>query len=52
MKDSLTNEVYEHLNTLTIFPAKHTVTTSDRIKDVIPEIQKELNERLEYFQEI
>jgi excinuclease ABC subunit B len=52
LKDSLTNEVYEHLNTLTIFPAKHTVTTSDRIKDVIPEIQKELNERLEYFQEI
>ncbi|MDR2640456.1 MAG: hypothetical protein LBC61_03970 [Candidatus Peribacteria bacterium] len=52
LKDNLTNEIYEHLNNLTIFPAKHTITTSDRIKDVIPKIQKELGERLKYFEEI
>lgn len=51
LKDNLTNEVYEHLNILTIFPAKHTVTTSDKIKNVVPKIQKELEERLKYFEE-
>jgi excinuclease ABC subunit B len=52
LKDNLTNEIYEHLTNLTIFPAKHTVTTNDRIKDIIPNIKKELEERLAYFQEI
>jgi excinuclease ABC subunit B len=52
LKDSLTNEIYEHLNDLTIFPAKHTVTTDNRIKEIIPNIQKELNERLKYFESI
>jgi excinuclease ABC subunit B len=52
LKDSLTNEIYEHLTNLTIFPAKHTVTTNERISDVISNIKKELEERLAYFQEI
>jgi excinuclease ABC subunit B len=52
LKDNLTNEIYEHLNDLTIFPAKHTVTTNDTIKDVVPKIQKELDERLKYFESI
>jgi excinuclease ABC subunit B len=52
LKDSLTNEIYERLNDATIFPAKHTVTTDNRIKEIIPNIQKELNERLKYFESI
>jgi excinuclease UvrABC helicase subunit UvrB len=34
-----------------IFPAKHTVTTKDRIMEIIPEIKKELDARLKYFKE-
>jgi excinuclease UvrABC helicase subunit UvrB len=34
-----------------IFPAKHTVTTKDRILEIVPDIQKELDERLKYFKE-
>jgi excinuclease UvrABC helicase subunit UvrB len=32
-----------------IFPAKHTVTTKDRIEKIIPSIKAELEERLEFF---
>jgi excinuclease UvrABC helicase subunit UvrB len=34
-----------------IFPAKHTVTTKDRIEEIIPSIKNELDERLKYFKE-
>jgi excinuclease UvrABC helicase subunit UvrB len=43
--------VYEYLKDITIFPAKHTVTTKDRIEAILPEIQKELDERLKYLKE-
>lgn len=33
-----------------IFPAKHTVTTKDTIDRIIPNIEKELAERLEFFE--
>jgi excinuclease UvrABC helicase subunit UvrB len=39
------------LDTIKIFPAKHTVTTKDRINSILPNIQKELDERLKYFKE-
>jgi excinuclease ABC subunit B len=35
-----------------IFPAKHTVTSKDRILEIIPEIKKELEEKLKYFKEV
>jgi len=35
-----------------VFPAKHTVTSKDRILEIIPEIQKELEEKLKYFKEV
>jgi excinuclease UvrABC helicase subunit UvrB len=34
-----------------IFPAKHTVTTKERILEIIPDIKKELDARLKYFKE-
>jgi len=37
------------LNEIEIFPAKHTVTTKDTINKIIPQIQEELKERLEFF---
>ncbi|MDD2871276.1 MAG: excinuclease ABC subunit UvrB [Candidatus Gracilibacteria bacterium] len=51
-RNYLTGEIYEYLQDVTIFPAKHTVTTKDRIEEIIPEIKKELDERLAYFKEI
>jgi len=50
-RNYLTGEVYEYLNEATIFPAKHTVTTKERIEGILPDIKKELDERLKYFKE-
>ncbi len=48
-RNHLTWEIFEHLNIVNIFPAKHTVTSKEKIKQIIPEIQKELDKRLEAF---
>ena len=50
-RNYLTWEVYEVLRDVTIFPAKHTVTTKERIAEIIPAIQKELDLRLKYYKE-
>jgi excinuclease ABC subunit B len=50
-RNYLTGEVYEYVQNITIFPAKHTVTTKARIASIVPEIQKELKKRLQYFKE-
>ena len=50
-RNYLTGEIYEYLHEIQIFPAKHTVTTKDRIERIIPEIKKELEERLKYYKE-
>lgn len=50
-RNYLTWEVYEILQEVKIFPAKHTVTTKDRINEIIPNIKSELEERLRYFKE-
>ena len=47
----MTGEVYEYMQSTKIFPAKHTVTTKDKIAEIIPKIQDELDERLKYFKE-
>ena len=51
-RNHLTGEIYENFKKITIFPAKHTVTTKDRIEKIIPDIKKELEQRLEYFKSI
>ncbi|MFC1798153.1 hypothetical protein ACFLY2_03475 [Patescibacteria group bacterium] len=43
--------MYDYMQSATIFPAKHTVTTKDRIEEIIPDIKRELDERLKYFKE-
>ncbi len=50
-RNYLTWEIYEYLQEIKIFPAKHTVTTKDRIEKIIPDIKKELEERLKYYKE-
>nr|MDD3719756.1 excinuclease ABC subunit UvrB [Candidatus Gracilibacteria bacterium] len=50
-RNYLTGEIYEYLQEVTIFPAKHTVTTKERINEIIPNIKAELDERLKYFKE-
>ena len=47
----LTWEVYEYRNKIDVFPAKHTVTTENKIQQIVPQIQTELENRLEVFLE-
>lgn len=49
-RNYLTGEIYEVLHVIEIFPAKHTVTTKDTINKIVPAIQEELKERLEFFE--
>ena len=51
-RNYLTGEIYEYHKEVTIFPAKHTVTTKDTIEKIIPDIKAELEERLAYFQSV
>ena len=50
LRNHLTWEIYEYLQKIDIFPAKHTVTTKEVLNDAVPQIKKELDERLKYFQ--
>jgi excinuclease ABC subunit B len=47
--EPLTGEEIKRVNDLYVYPAKHFVMPQDRILMAIDEIQKELDERLEYF---
>lgn len=44
-------EVYEYHQSIDIFPAKHTVTSEWKLQEVIPQIEKDLEERLKYFKD-
>ncbi len=48
-RNYLTWEVYEYLDAIKIFPAKHTVSSKDKIEAMIPLIQEELADRLDTF---
>ena len=50
LRNHLTWEIYEYLQKIDIFPAKHTVTTKEVLNNAVPQIKKELDERLKYFQ--
>jgi len=45
----ITWEVFENRQKIDIFPAKHTVTTWEKITEIVPLIQEELKNRLEVF---
>ncbi len=50
--DPLTGEKYQILDQAVIFANSHYVTPRDTINKIIPEIKKELKERLSYFESI
>lgn len=52
LRNHLTWEIYEFLQKVDIFPAKHTVTTKSTIEKIVPEIKKELEQRLKYFESV
>ena len=47
--DTLTGEIYEEKDKAVIYPAKHYVTTYQKLTRAIESIREELQERLEYF---
>ncbi len=49
--DYLTGKITAKRNHVVIFPASHYVTTPERIESAVVAIEKELEERIEYFKE-
>ncbi len=49
--DYVTGKIAGVRNHVVIFPASHYVTTPERIETAVVEIEKELNERVNYFKE-
>ncbi len=45
----ITGEVYDALDRVDIYPAKHYITQEDRLKQAITDIENELEERIAYF---
>lgn len=50
--DSFTGEVIREMEEVTIFPAKHDVTTEDRIKKAVSGIRIDLDERVKQLQKM
>lgn len=48
-KVPITNEIVTSFDEITVFPAKHFISTSVTIEQVIPKIKEELDERLAFF---
>ncbi len=49
--DILTGNVIANKKTVSIFPASHFVTSDDKLKKAVVRIEKELKERIDYFNE-
>ena len=49
--DAITGKIISSKKNVSIFPASHFVTSEDKLKEAIKRIEKELEERLEYFKE-
>ena len=47
--DSISGEVFESLNKITVFPAKHFITKKETLNRVVSEVREELTERLDFF---
>ncbi|MDL2273356.1 excinuclease ABC subunit UvrB [Oscillospiraceae bacterium OttesenSCG-928-G22] len=47
----VTGEVMRRLSHIAIFPASHYVTTDERLEEALVEIDRELGERLRYFEQ-
>lgn len=51
LRHPISGEIYEYLEEIEIFPAKHTVSSNETIRAILPQIQEELEDRLKYFKE-
>lgn len=49
-KVPITNEIVTSFDEITVFPAKHFISSSITIEEVIPKIKEELDARLAFFQ--
>ena len=49
--DPVTGSIIGEKRTIALFPASHFVTNDEKIEEAIKRIQKELDERLKYFEE-
>jgi excinuclease ABC subunit B len=49
--DPLTSEMIEEIETATIFPGSHYVTSKDRVRLAIETIREELRERIQYYKD-
>ena len=49
--NSVTGEVYDEPNEVSIYPAKQYLTAADKLKDAIADIEAELDDRLKFFKE-
>ena len=49
--DTVTGSIINRKNSVSIFPATHFVTSEDKLKVAIERIEKELEDRLNYFKE-
>ena len=47
--DPLTGEIIERLESEAIYPAKHFVTSQEKLQDAMLEIERELEDQLKYF---
>ncbi len=47
----ISGEIFEYHQDVEIFPAKHTVTSKETINRILPQIQKDLDQRLKYFKD-
>ncbi len=50
-KEPITNRILESVDTVTVFPAKHFVTSASVVEEIVPKIRAELEERLAFFRE-
>jgi excinuclease ABC subunit B len=50
--DAFTGEIIQTLDTITLFPAKHNVTTQEKIEKAIEEIKKDLEVRIKELKKI
>ena len=49
--DAITGKIISSKKNVSIFPASHFVTSEDKLQEAIKRIEKELEDRLEYFKE-
>jgi excinuclease ABC subunit B len=47
--DPLTGEIHSEPETVSVFPAKHYLTSDDKLKEAVGDIEAELQQRIQYY---